>query len=471
MRLGTMVVSASLLLAGTALEGVATVPVEEAPPNILLELVDDLGCRDLAGEGHQRHRTPALDALRAGSVRFTHAATNAPNCAPSRAALVTGRHGTRTGVHTVGNPNRGKAEDRLLDAPANRSLLEDSERTIAEILHDEGYRTGFVGKWHLGLDPTTDGFDENVAGGRAGHPKSYSPPYRNAALEDGPEGEYLVDRLGAETASMIARFEEARAEDERPWFVMYAPYAVHTPIQAPEDAVAAVKARHPGLSDRNARYQVMVERTDAAIAAVLAEVDPATTIVCLASDNGGLQPVTDMAPWRGGKGMLYEGGIRTPLWVRGPGFTPRDEPMPVQLFDLMPTLVELAGASRPDDRAIDARALSPALRGEAFERGPLFWHFPAYLEGRDAESREPERRFRTTPGGAIRDGRWKLIEWYEDGAVELYDLEADPGEANDLAGSEPATRDRLHARLRGWRAGMAAPMPTPIAAPAATDVD
>ncbi|MEE2973047.1 MAG: sulfatase-like hydrolase/transferase, partial [Planctomycetota bacterium] len=253
-------------------------------PNILLVLVDDLGCRDLAGEGHDRHRTPALDELRSASVRFTNAATNAPNCAPSRAALVTGRHGTRTGVHTVGTAKRGKAEDRLVEPPTNRTVLEDSERTIAEILRDAGYRTGFVGKWHLGLDPTTDGFDENVAGGRPGHPKSYSPPYRNPALEDGPEGEYLVDRLGAETASMVSRFAEARETDGRPWFVMYAPYAVHTPIQAPEDAVARVKAEHPRLSDRAARYQVMVERTDAAIAAVLAEVDPANTIVCLASD-------------------------------------------------------------------------------------------------------------------------------------------------------------------------------------------
>ena len=451
-----------LALLGCPVQVDAVMEIEADRPNILLVLVDDLGCRDLAGEGHERHRTPALDALRAGSVRFTNAATNAPNCAPSRAALATGRHGTRTGIHTVGTPRRGKAEERLVEPPANRTLLEDDERTIAEILRDAGYRTGFVGKWHLGLDPTTDGFDENVAGGRAGHPKSYSPPYRNAALEDGPEGEYLVDRLGADTASMVSRFEAARGEDGRPWFVMYAPYAVHTPIQAPDEAVAEVQARFPGLSDRAARYQVMVERTDSAIAAVLAEVDPANTIVCVASDNGGLQPVTDMAPWRGGKGMLYEGGIRTPLWVRGPGFTPRDEPTPVQLFDLMPTIVESAGAVLPDDRAIDARSLVPALRAEPFDRGPLFWHFPAYLEGRDAETREPDRRFRTTPGGVVRDGRWKLIEWFEDGAVELYDLDADPGEAVNLAASNSEVRDRLHARLRGWRAGIGAPMPVAI---------
>lgn len=441
----------ALLGAATAIEAAAA--EDEPRPNVLLILIDDLGCRDLGSEGHAWHRTPALDGLRAESVRFTNAATNGPNCAPSRAALVTGRWGVRTGVHTVGSPRRGKAEDRRIEVPDNATEIGAGERTIAEVLQDEGYRTGVVGKWHLGDDPTTQGFDRNIAGGKAGHPKSYSPPYGNAVLADGPPEEYLVDRLGIETASMVASFESARSDDGRPWFVMYAPYAVHTPIQAPDDAVAALRARHPELGVRAARYAVMVERTDAAIARVLAEIDPETTVVCLASDNGGVQPITDMAPWRGGKGMLYEGGIRTPLWIRGPGLTPHDEPTPVQLFDLMPTVVELAGATLPDDRTIDARSLVPSLRGEPLDRGPLFWHFPAYLEGRDAESREPDRPFRTTPCGAIRDGRWKLIEWFEDGGVELFDLEADPGESTNLADLEPATRDRLKAMLQGWRLG------------------
>lgn len=450
------------LVTGSGLDATTAAAADGDPPNVLVILVDDLGCRDLAAEGHPRHRTPALDSLRAASVRFTNAATNAPNCAPSRAAFVTGRHGVRTGIHTVGTPRRGKAEDRRIEPPENRTVLADSETTIAEVLRDAGYRTGFVGKWHLGDDPTSDGFDLNVAGGRAGHPKSYVSPYRNDALGDGPEGEYLIDRLGRETAAMASRFERSRAEDGRPWFVLYAPYAVHTPLQAPEDAVAEVKARHPGLGDRAARYQVMVERTDAAIAAVLAEVDPTTTVVCVASDNGGLQPVTDMAPWRGGKGMLYEGGIRTPLWVRGPGFTPHDESTPVQVFDLMPTIVELGGGTMSGDRVIDARSLAPALRDETFVRGPLFWHFPAYLEGRDPETRQPDRPFRMTPGGAVRDGRWKLVEWYEDGEVELYDLDADPGETTNLAEIEPEVRDRMTAMIHGWRIGIAAPMPTPM---------
>ena len=431
-------------------------------PDILLILVDDLGCRDLSGEGHATHQTPNIDALRAGSIRFTHAGCNGPNCSPSRAALVTARHGSRTGVHTVGNADRGKAADRRVKAPRNGFRIGEDEKTIAETLGAAGYRTGFIGKWHVSDDPKTQGFDRNIAGNKAGHPKSYFPPYRNADLEDGPKGEYLVDRLASETVRMIESFETASQDDGRPWFVMYAPYAVHTPIQANAESVAAMKARHPQMSDRSARYAVMVEATDRAVGSVLAAVDTERTVVCFASDNGGLQPVTDMSPWRGGKGMLYEGGVRTPLFIRAPGLPAGDVETPVQLFDVHPTLVELAGVEMPVDRPIDAVSLVPALHGGPLDRGALFWHFPAYLEGRDVESHDPGRPFRITPCGSIREGRWKLIEWFEDGEVELFDLETDPGELVDRSGAEPERRDAMVARLAEWRRGVNAPMPTPI---------
>ena len=436
---------------------------EAGPPDVLLILVDDLGCRDLSGEGHAFHRTPNLDRLRSESVRFTNASCNGPNCSPSRAALVTGRHGSRTGVHTVGSPRRGKDTDRRLEPPANRFRIAETERSIAEALADAGYRTGFVGKWHVSADPRTQGFDVNAGGNKAGHPKSYFPPYRNPDLEDGPEGEYLVDRLARETIGIIDGFETA--DEDRPWFVMYAPYAVHTPIQAPAAAVAEFRTRNPGVDLRQARYGVMVEATDRAIGSILERIDGDGTIVCFASDNGGLQPVTDMSPWRGGKGMLYEGGIRTPLYVRGADFKPRDVETPVQLFDLHPTITELAGVGATEDVVIDAVSLVPSLRGAEMERGPIFWHFPAYLEGRDAESRNPDDPFRTTPSGAVRDGRWKLVEWFEDGALELFDLEADPGERVDRSADQPEIRDRLASLLRDWRASISAPMPQPISPP------
>lgn len=462
----TSVITVALGIAGSATLEVraGNQPTDERGPDILLIVVDDLGCRDLGVEGHDRHLTPALDTLAADSIRFTNASCNAANCAPSRAALMTGRHGSRTGVHTVGSSKRGKPADRRVEPPTNLTVIDDDEFTIAEALQGAGYQTGFIGKWHLGLDPLSQGFDLNVAGSKVGHPKSYRPPYRNPALADGPEDEYLIDRLGRETASMIRGFESD--VDQRPWFVVYAPFAVHTPIQAPVTAVRAMRARHPGLSPREARYAVMVERTDMAIAEILAAIDPSETVVCLVSDNGGLQPITDMSPWRGGKGMLYEGGIRTPMYLRVPGVSPREESMPVQVFDLYPTLLDLAGVQPPTDRMIDAQSLRPLVDAfdVPFERGPLFWHFPAYLEGHDSESREPGRPFRTTPSGAIRDGRWKLIEWFEDGKVEFYDLKTDPGEQVNLAPARPEIRDRLLGALRGWRAGIGAPMPTPLTA-------
>jgi hypothetical protein len=249
-------------------------------PDMLLILIDDLGCRDLACEGHATHQTPNIDALRAQSIRFTHAGCNGPNCSPSRAALVTARHGSRTDVHTVGNANRGKAADRRLNSPKNGVRIREDERTIAETLGSAGYRTGFVGKWHVSVDPTTQGFDRNIAGNNAGHPKSYFPPYRNADLKDGPEGEYLIDRLAAETVDMIDSFEADSEEDGRPWFVMYAPYAVHSPIQADAESLAAMKVRHPEMNERAARYAVMVEATDRAVGSILAAIDPERTVVC-----------------------------------------------------------------------------------------------------------------------------------------------------------------------------------------------
>ncbi|MCH2160244.1 MAG: sulfatase [Phycisphaerales bacterium] len=444
----------------------STVPAGDTPPNVLLILVDDLGRVDLGGEGHGIHRTPNADRLRTESVQFANAYCNGPNCAPSRAALMTGRHGARTGIFTVGTARRGAEADRRVEPPVNRTTLTEDEITLGAAMQAAGYQTGYLGKWHLGDDPTQQGFDRNVGGGRAGHPKSYFPPYRNAALEDGPEGEYLVDRLAAETVSMIRDFESADAKSVSPWFVVWAPYAVHTPIQAPESAAEEVKTRHPGLAARKARYAAMVEAVDRGIGTVLSGVDLSNTLVILLSDNGGLNGITDSAPWRGGKGMLYEGGIRTPLYVRGPDFTPGVVDAPVQAFDLYPTLLEVAGGDLPEGREIDGVSFLPALRGETLDRGPLYWHFPAYLEGSDKESREPDRRFRTTPCGAIRDGHWKLIEYFEDGGVELFNLARDSGEQRNLAESESDRADLLRGRLEKWREIVAAPLPTEKPTPA-----
>ena len=440
-------------------------PESQERPNILLIVVDDLGCRDLAGEGHDTHLTPNIDRLGSQSVRYQNAYTNGPNCAPSRASIVTGRYTPRHGIFTVGSAKRGKAKDRKIEPPENSTRLNDDEVTVAEVVQKSGYRTGFVGKWHLGEDPTTQGFDKNVAGGTRGHPKSYFTPYKNDAIEDGPEGEYLIDRLASEVVSIVAENEQV---DEEPWFLMWCPYAVHTPIQAPEEDVESFKKRHPGTTTRKAKYAVMVERTDRAVGTVLdalvAHEEYDDTIVIFLSDNGGHGVMTSHAPYRGSKGMLYEGGVRTPLYIRVPGSTPGEIKTPVMAHDIFPTIIEFAGAKSPVEH--DGVSLAGSARGEGLERGPIFWHFPAYLEAYnrtgEAEAREPKRPFRTTPVGAMRDGQWKLLEYFEDGGIELYDLQADPGESQNLAESESQIASRMLTQLQAWRDSVNAPMPEPV---------
>lgn len=444
-------------------------PEPKAQPNILLIVVDDLGCKDLSGEGHEKHVTPNIDRLRDQSVRFQNAYTNGPNCAPSRASIVTGRYTPRHGIFTVGTAKRGKAKSRTIEPPQNSTRLKDEEVTVAEVLQDGGYRTGFVGKWHLGEDPKTQGFDQNVAGGTRGHPKSYFSPYKNDAIEDGPEGEYLIDRLANEVVAIVTENEQT---DEEPWFLMWCPYAVHTPIQATDEDVEAIKKRIPGITTRKAKYAAMVERTDRAVGTVLeslvANKEDADTIVIFLSDNGGHGMVTSHAPYRGSKGMLYEGGVRTPLYIRVPGATPGDIQTPVMAHDLFPTIIEFASVNTSVEH--DGVSLADAVESKDLDRGPIFWHFPAYLEAynrtSEAEAREPKRPFRTTPVGAMRDGRWKLLEYFEDGGVELYDLQADPGESQNLAESESEIASRMLTQLQAWRTSVGAPMPKLLPVPA-----
>ena len=430
------------------------VGVADDRPNVLLILVDDLGCRDLAAEGHPYHATPNLDRLAVQSVRFTNAYTNAPNCAPTRASIVTGRYSPRHGVLTVNSSARGKKANRLVEPPPNKHVLDESETTIAEVLHANGYRTAFLGKWHVGKDPTTQGFDYNVGGGSIGHPKSYLSPYKNAALSDGPDGEYLIDRMGAEAERMIEQLDE---DGTAPWFVMYCPYAVHTPIQAPKARVQEYLSAHPDLNRKQATYALMVERMDAAIGRAVDAV-PEDTFVIFLSDNGGYGPITSHAPYRGSKGMLYDGGVRTPLYVRGPNLNPTTISTPVISLDVFATILALAKVVSPPNDGV------PLLSDAITARGPIFWHFPVYLEAYNRKSerdaREPARPWRTTPVGGMREGDWKLLEFFEDGGIELYNLEADPGERVNLASSEPDRAAAMLKALRTWQTNVEAPLPT-----------
>ncbi len=440
---------------------VAAPEPEGAPPNFLIVLVDDLGYGDLGAElsgigGRDAHRTPNISRLASEGLVLTNGYAAAPNCAPSRACLQTGRTTPRHGVYTVGTAARGKPPQRELVPVPNTVTLADAEVTLAEHLGPAGYTSAHLGKWHLGPDPTTQGYDVNVAGNKAGHPKSYFSPYKNADLEDGPEGEYLTTRLTDEAIQLIGQLEP-------PFLMHLAYYSVHTPLQAPPERVA--ERRAAGV--KGAKYAAMVEALDHEVGRLLAALEEADlaedTVVIFTSDNGGHMPVTNRDILRGYKGTLDEGGIRVPWIVRWPGHVaPGVAHAPVHHVDLLPTLVALAGAEPRADVTLDGVDLTDLLteQTEPATR-PLFWHFPCYLQGKS----DRFAHFRTTPGSILRSENWKLIEFFHPGSVdaprlELYDLEADPLEGTDLAGSQPERAAAMYAELTRWRAAVKAPVPS-----------
>jgi arylsulfatase A-like enzyme len=433
------------------------------PLNILFILVDDMGWRDVGFMGSRYYETPHIDALAAEGMVFTQAYTNAPNCAPSRASLLTGQYTPRQGIYPVGNPDRGDSGRRKLLSIPNETTLPADAFTVAEGLREAGYATASLGKWHLGdgaeTGPLGQGFDVNIGGNHLGHPASYFSPYRNEDLPDGPEGEQLTERLTAEAMAFLERHRD------QPFFLYLTLYAVHTPLQARANLVAKYEAKPGDGGQRNATYAAMVETVDVCVGRLLARLDELglsdNTLVVFFSDNGGVGGITSQAPLRGGKGMLYEGGLRVPMAVRWPGTvrpgTTCDDP--VIGMDFFPTLLEAAGASPPEDGLVDGVSLLPLLHGgDSLHRHGLFWHFPAYLEGQAQGARDPH--FRTRPGGAVRQGDWKLIEYFEDGALELYNLREDVGETRNLADRQPARARELHDLMVAWRQEVEAPVPT-----------
>ena len=425
-------------------------------PNFVVILVDDLGWADLSGYGSRYHRTPNLDRLAAEGVRFTDAYSACTVCSPTRAALLTGRYPARLRVTDwiAGHP-RPKA--KLL--PPDWSLrLPEGTPTIASLLRPAGYATAHVGKWHLGgtnSRPQDFGFDINKGGDHRGQPPRFFSPYGLPELADGPEGEYLTDREADEAIRFI------RENRQRPFFLHLAHYAVHQPIAAKDDAVAeAAGRRDPSDSQRNAIYAAMVGHVDEAVGRIRAELAAlgidGDTVIMFTSENGGLvlggeRAPTSNWPLRSGKGDVYEGGTRVPLIVHAPGSSRRGrvDSTPVHTVDILPTLLELAGINRTPDAVLDGVSLLPLLQGRPIQARPLYWHYPHYHPGG------------ATPYGAVRDGDFKLIEFYESGRLELYHLASDPGERVNVANALPERANQLAAQLAAWRQSVGAQMPVP----------
>lgn len=438
----------------------------QARPNVIFFLADDLGVMDLGAYNSKTfYATPNLDALAKSGLRFSCGYAACPVCSPTRASIMTGKYPARTGITDfIGAQQPWPRNTKLLPAPYGANL-ELAEVTLAEHLRDAGYATFMAGKWHLGdgeANPNAQGF----AGlKRRGAVQFYYP--EAVTQFDDVNDPKTTDVIAAETIKFIT------ANKDKPFFA-YVPFlAVHTAIKArpelvekwkeraksaPADAWGKEYARKVRLAQNHAEYAAMLEQMDSAIGRILAALEQhgltRNTIVIFTSDNGGLSTSeghpTSNEPWRAGKGWPYEGGVRVPVIIRAPGLTKPGSvsDTPVISTDYYATILDLTGLPLAPEQRRDSVSLKPLLKGGRLKARPLFWHYPHYGNQGGA------------PMSAIRDGNWKLIEWFEDGKLELFNLANDPYEKNDVAAKESARLKTLHAKLKAWRAETGAQTPT-----------
>lgn len=442
----------------------STNAIAQQPPNILLINIDDMGWSDVGFMGSEYYETPNLDALAGEGMIFTNAYASASNSAPSRACLMSGQWTPRHGIYTVDSSERGKSKDRRLIPVKNNTVLPNSQYILAEALKNAGYITCHAGKWHLSNDPTTQGFDVNIGGCHAGSPGSYYPPYTNVPLEAPSEEYYLTNLIMDKTLEFLQN------TGDTPFFLYYSPYAVHAPIQPMKKLLPKYKNKPEWNGQNNAEYATMVENLDTQIGrliALLRESDKLdNTFILFTSDNGGHYGITKQWPLRSGKGSYYEGGIRVPMFAWWPGKikagTKSD--IPVTNLDFYPTLLVVAGVKKPAGKILDGQSILPILTGTGtLEERPLFWHFPIYLQAYLKEG-DPTQDplFRTRPGSAVRLGDWKLIQYFENNDLELYNLKEDIGEKNNLIETKPEKLQELLKILENWRKETDAPVPTEI---------
>ena len=454
-------------------------------PNIVLVLVDDLGWANLAFSGSTFYETPYVDALAANGLSFSQAYASAPVCSPSRASLMSGKYPARVGItNWIG----GQAVGRLADVPYFHGLPEN-EYSLASALHDGGYRTWHIGKWHLGQgrsSPESHGFDVNIGGGAQGSPSTYFSPYNLPALSDGPDGEYLTDRLTDEAVELIVGHD-----GQAPFFLNLWHYGVHTPIEAPAHLVDFYREKAKKLSLETEPFDVgetypawhmngqrihrRTLQSDPVYAAMVSTIDTSVgrivealrvtsqlnnTMIVFTSDNGGLSTAegspTSNAPLAEGKGWMEDGGILVPLVLSWPqGLNPDQSKLITTTPDLYPTLLAVAGVHADPRQHLDGIDIIELVDEPGCDRGPIFWHYPHYSNQGG------------TPGAAVRDGRWKLVRWFEDGSEALFDLDADISETVNLAAVQIGECARLKALLDAWSEDVCAliPQPNPMANP------
>lgn len=451
-----------VLLTLLSLTVAGAVSAEETKrPNIIFIMADDLGWTDLACYGSQYYETPNIDKLASQGVRFL-AHHHCQNCTPTRAALLSGQYGARTGVYTVGGIDRFNWQSRPLRPVDNVEQLPLDRATFAQQLKSAGYATGMFGKWHIGqkgkYHPAQRGFDEALVTMGQHFDFVTDPPV------DYPKGQYLADFLTDRAVDYIQRHQKEP-------FLLYLPhFGVHSPHDAKPELIEKFKQK-PGVGGHNnPTYAAMIASVDESVGRILQTLDDLqladNTVVFFASDNGGVGgyvregikqggDVTDNTPLRSGKGSLYEGGTRVPLIARWPGHAPAGTScsVPTIHVDIYPTLLELAGAKAPP-QVLDGESLVKLIEKPdgVLSREAIYQHFPGYLgAGKDT--------WRTTPVSLIQSGDWKLMEFLEDGKLELYNLKDDVGESRNLAGSHPEKAKELQQKLATWRESVQAPMP------------
>ena len=456
-------------------------PKKAAPPNIVFLLVDDLGWNDVGCYGSTFYETPNIDRLAKEGMRFTNAYAACPVCSPTRASILTGKYPARLNI-TDWIPGSDPQNRKLLGTK-DQHELPLAEVTLAETVKSAGYKTAFFGKWHLGeagYYPENQGFDLNKGGHWAGQPASYFYPYKNdrkrwdvPGLDNGVAGEYLTDRLTQESIQFI------ETNKANPFLLYLAYYNVHTPIQAKPKLVAKYqeKKKTIPLSNQpdfiaerdantkqkqdNSAYAGMVQSVDESVGNIMKQLTELglveNTIIVFTSDNGGLTTLpkkrkapTSVVPLRAGKGWLYEGGIRVPAIMKWAGRIPENTTSnePIISTDFYPTILDLANLPTLPTQHSDGKSLVPLFtKNSDFSREALYWHFPHYHGSLNR------------PSAAIRVGDYKLMEWFENGALELYNLETDIGERENLAEQMPEKALEMKKQLQAWQEGIGALFP------------
>jgi len=454
MKLKRILVAALIMGCGQMATGARAA---EPKTNVVLILIDDLGWKDLGCYGSQYYRTPNIDRLADEGLRFTDGYAACNVCSPTRAAILTGKYPARLLLTQWLPSGRWSRTRHKMREGRYVSNLPLEEVTIAEALREANYRTGFMGKWHLGTEtyyyPEHQGFDVNIAGRDYGAPGSYFYPFKGSwripttgqtlhkqTPLPGKIGDYLVDRLAEEAERFI------RDSADQPFFLMLSHYAVHAPLQGKPDKVG--RYAKTAKQDRQGKpdYAAMVESVDDSVGRVLQTLRQLNiedrTLVIFTSDNGGFAKATNNGPLRANKGSNYEGGIRVPVIIKWPGKTKPGSVsrVPVISTDFYPTILAATGLKLRPHQHVDGRNLVPVLTGGSLDREAIFWHYPHY-------NRHPH----SFPSGVIRAGDWKLIEAYETGQLSLYNLANDLGETTDVSATQPAKLAELHAMLRAWK--------------------